>query len=87
MQHKALIITQDEDLHQEISSSLQDVALITHHAGTYHAALDNSDDVLKYHIRQIRKKLEAHGAEGLIETSWGVGYQFHIGDKTKTPNT
>lgn len=42
----------------------------------------NSDDVLKYHIRQIRKKLEAHGAEGLIETSWGVGYQFHIGDKT-----
>lgn len=47
----------------------------------------NSDDVFKYHIRQIRKKLEAHGAEGLIETSWGVGYQFHIGDKTKTPNT
>lgn len=40
----------------------------------------NSDEVLKYHIRQIRKKLEAYGAEGLIETAWGVGYQFHIGD-------
>ena len=38
----------------------------------------NADEVLKYHIRQIRKKLEGYGAEGLIETSWGVGYQFHI---------
>lgn len=40
----------------------------------------NSDDVLKYHINQLRKKLGAFGADGLIETAWGVGYQFHIGE-------
>lgn len=40
----------------------------------------NSDDVLKYHINQLRKKLGAFGADGLIETAWGVGYQFYIGE-------
>lgn len=38
----------------------------------------NSDEALKYHIRELRKKLRIHGADGLIETAWGVGYQFHI---------
>ena len=38
----------------------------------------NSDEALKYHIRELRKKLRTHGADGLIETAWGVGYQFHI---------
>lgn len=38
----------------------------------------NSDEALKYHIRELRKKLRTHGANGLIETAWGVGYQFHI---------
>ena len=42
----------------------------------------NSDEALKYHIRELRKKLRTHGADGLIETAWGVGYQFHIGDNT-----
>ena len=42
----------------------------------------NSDDVLKYHINQLRKKLGTFGAEGLIETAWGVGYQFHIEETT-----
>ena len=42
----------------------------------------NSDDVLKYHINQLRKKLGAFGAEGRIETAWGVGYQFHIEETT-----
>ena len=35
MQHKALIITQDENLHQEISNSLQDASLTAHHASTH----------------------------------------------------
>lgn len=38
----------------------------------------NSDEALKYHIRELRKKLRVHGADGLIETAWGVGYQFHV---------
>lgn len=38
----------------------------------------NSDDVLKYHINQLRRKLGLYGIDGLIETSWGVGYQFNI---------
>ena len=36
----------------------------------------NADEALKYHIREIRKKLEPFGAGGLIETAWGVGYRF-----------
>ena len=36
----------------------------------------NADEALKYHIREIRKKLEPFGASGLIETAWGVGYRF-----------
>ena len=38
----------------------------------------NSDEALKYHIRELRKKLRPHGADGLIEPAWGVGYQSHI---------
>ena len=38
----------------------------------------NSDEALKYHIRELRKKLRIRGADGLIETAWGVGYQFHV---------
>lgn len=35
-----------------------------------------ADDAIKYHIREIRKKLRQHGVEHLIETAWGVGYQI-----------
>lgn len=38
----------------------------------------NSDDTLKYHINQIRRKLESYGLPGIIETAWGVGYQFRF---------
>ena len=35
-----------------------------------------ADDAIKYHIREIRKKLRQHGVNRLIETAWGVGYQI-----------
>ena len=35
-----------------------------------------ADDAIKYHIRQLRKKLGQHGMAHLIETAWGVGYQI-----------
>lgn len=40
----------------------------------------NSDEVLKYHIKELRKKLREQGVDELIETVWGVGYQFNIED-------
>lgn len=38
----------------------------------------NSDGALKYHIKELRKKLETYGASDLIQTSWGLGYQFSL---------
>ena len=35
-----------------------------------------ADDAIKYHIRELRKKLGQHGMAHLIETAWGVGYQI-----------
>lgn len=37
-----------------------------------------ADDTLKYHIREIRKKLGQHGMAHLIKTAWGVGYQISL---------
>lgn len=37
-----------------------------------------ADDALKYHIREIRRKLGQHGMAHLIETAWGVGYQLSL---------
>ena len=37
-----------------------------------------ADDALKYHIREIRKKLSQHGMAHLIEIAWGVGYQISL---------
>lgn len=37
-----------------------------------------ADDALKYHIREIRRKLGQHGMEHLLETAWGVGYQLSL---------
>lgn len=34
----------------------------------------SSDAALKYHIKELRKKLKQHGVDGLIETAWGIGY-------------
>ena len=35
-----------------------------------------ADDAIKYHIRELRKKLGQHGMAHLIDTAWGVGYQI-----------
>ena len=37
-----------------------------------------ADDALKYHIREICRKLGQHGMAHLIETAWGVGYQLSL---------
>lgn len=37
-----------------------------------------ADEALKYHIREIRRKLGQHGMAHLIETAWGVGYQLSL---------
>ena len=37
-----------------------------------------ADDALKYHIREIRRKLGQHGMAHLVETAWGVGYQLSL---------
>lgn len=37
-----------------------------------------ADEALKYHIREIRRKLGQHGMAHLIETAWGVGYQISL---------
>lgn len=42
----------------------------------------NSDGALKYHIKELRKKLETYGASDLIQTSWGLGYQFSLDIKS-----
>jgi len=46
------------------------------------SAFDRSVDV---HVSKIRKKLGAHGGNGLIVSVRGVGYQFRTG--TETPDT
>lgn len=50
----------------------------------YHAAWKNeydinSDAALKFHIKELRKKLEEYGITNLIETSWGTGYLLNPG--------
>ena len=35
-----------------------------------------ANGALKYHIREIRRKLDQHGMAHLIKTVWGVGYQI-----------
>ena len=57
-EHMGEVVTK-EDLYQEIWENNFDIG---------------SDAALKYHIKELRKKLNLHGADGLIETVWGVGY-------------
>ena len=43
---------------------------------------ENDTKRREYFREELRKKLRTYGADGLIETAWGVGYQFHIeGDR------
>lgn len=32
------------------------------------------DATLKFHVKELRKKLSRSGAGNLIETAWGIGY-------------
>lgn len=57
-EHVGEIVTKEE-LYQDVWASNFDV---------------NADEALKYHIKEIRKKLRAYGLGDLIETIWGVGY-------------
>lgn len=34
------------------------------------------DATLKFHVKELRKKLTRLGANNLIETAWGIGYIF-----------
>ena len=35
------------------------------------------DATLKFHVKELRKKLSRSGAGDLIETAWGIGYILH----------
>ena len=37
-----------------------------------------SDDVIYGHIKNLKKKLEKHGAQGYIKNVYGVGYKFIV---------
>lgn len=37
-----------------------------------------ADEAIKYHIKEIRRKLGQQGMAHLIETAWGVGYQLSL---------
>lgn len=63
--HIGEVVTK-EQLYQEVWTGQYDIS---------------SDAALKYHIRELRKKLNACGATGLIETAWGIGYLINLDEK------
>ena len=38
----------------------------------------SADSALKYHIKELRRKLDEHGIKNMIETAWGVGYLLQL---------
>lgn len=49
----------------------------------YHDIWENDydtspDAALKFHVRELRKKLSHSGTGNLIETAWGIGYIFRV---------
>lgn len=89
MPHRALIITSDPKLRQDIENSLLELSLDLHHAdghlrtmnlmARYQDIWENDydtspDATLKFHVKELRKKLSRSGAGNLIETAWGIGY-------------
>jgi DNA-binding response OmpR family regulator len=37
---------------------------------------DGSSNIVDVYVSQLRRKLKKHGADGVIETVWGVGYRL-----------
>ena len=56
-------VVSKEQLYQEVWANKYDIS---------------SDAALKYHIKELRKKLGTYGIGGLIETAWGIGYLINI---------
>lgn len=44
------------------------------------------DATLKFHVKELRKKLTRSGAGDLIETAWGIGYILHPNPDTRQYN-
>ena len=42
------------------------------------------DAALKFHVKELRKKLSRSGAGDLIETAWGIGYIFRSDSDSRT---
>ncbi len=72
MPHKALIITSNQQLCQDIEDSLQGLSLEFHHADGYMQALSM---VARYHYsveyRRIRRQ---HNCEVLISEAMGIAF-------------
>ena len=43
------------------------------------ASADIADRTVDVHIRRLRRALEPHGLEGLVQTVHGLGYRFSGG--------
>ena len=62
VEHIGEVVTK-EQLYQEVWGNEYDIS---------------ADSALKYHIKELRRKLDEHGVEGIIETAWGVGYLLQL---------
>lgn len=62
VEHIGEVVTK-EQLYQEVWGNKYDIS---------------ADSALKYHIKEIRRKLDEHGGKDMIETAWGIGYLLQL---------
>lgn len=62
VEHIGEVVTK-EQLYQEVWGNEYDIS---------------ADSALKYHIKELRRKLGEHGNKDMIETAWGVGYLLQL---------
>ena len=62
VEHIGEVVTK-EQLYQEVWNNEYDIS---------------ADSALKYHIKELRRKLNEHGVKNMIETAWGVGYLIQL---------